>query len=143
VELIIQQLSDGEDSLDSLARWLRRDTGLMRVAQVYPATTSTAPDRMGTWVDILNVIMTHVEALSSLALSYAAWRSQNREAASIVFHIDGEQVVDRDGDPALARRIVSLSKFSDIAQDRLEDDTTESKMRDDEGPQNKGYSVHP
>jgi hypothetical protein len=50
MDLVIQQLSDGDTALDSLARWLLNDTEVVQRAQVTARRVGT-PDGMGTWVE--------------------------------------------------------------------------------------------
>src|SRR5262245_53518975 len=108
MDLVIQQLSDGDTALDSLARWLLNDTEVVQRAQVSARRVGN-PEGMGAWVEAVNVILTHAEALSSLALSYVAWRRQNPQAASVVIMSGDKHLVDRQGHMEVIHKIENLA----------------------------------
>jgi LDH2 family malate/lactate/ureidoglycolate dehydrogenase len=116
VEVTIRQLEDGDDALASLERWLQGDVDLARRARVQPMS-GQEPEGMGGVVELVNVVLTHAEALSSFALSYVAWRSQNRRSASVVISIDDRRTVDREGGEESVQRILRLVAQQDDQRD--------------------------
>lgn len=79
--------SDGDtDALLSLFRWLKRDQGLRRSAEVSLVPQGDAAD-MGA-ADVINMVFTQGISLLNLAVVYASWRGSRTHAPSIIVRTD-------------------------------------------------------
>lgn len=72
-------VSDGVAG-NALYSWLRADSALLRTADV--ATGSLAPGSMGA-LEVVEVVVSQLTALGSLAVSVAAWLDSRREPPAV------------------------------------------------------------
>ncbi|MFG2289715.1 hypothetical protein ACGFOU_27040 [Streptomyces sp. NPDC048595] len=110
VEIIV----DGDDeegssstaSVTSLYRWLARDPDVAQQAEITLDPGPVGAGEMGGAFEVINAVLTHGIALSSLAVACATWRSSRPTAPAVRIEIDGVTVTVEDGSPEAVRRIV-------------------------------------
>jgi hypothetical protein len=88
--LRVQILTDGPGELNALYGWLRADAALAREAEVRPAPPPVGS--MGA-LDVVDVVLTHATAMSSLAVAVLAWRQSRPRCPSItIVRADGHRL---------------------------------------------------
>lgn len=106
--------SDGDtDALLSLFRWLKRDQGLRRSAEVSLVPQRGAAD-MGA-ADVISMVFTQGISLLNLAVAYASWRESRTRAPSITVRTDNA-FVTLTGDSQEISEKTLLSLLNGIQQ---------------------------
>jgi hypothetical protein len=110
VRVSIRAEDAGENA--ALYGWLRRDRDLARSAEV---TGRGLPDSQTlSALDLIDVTLTHLTGLTSLALAVVAWRQSRPRPAVITVTRPGGQTLTIDGDsPATAELIRSFLAGAD------------------------------
>jgi hypothetical protein len=90
----VRILADDPVELNALFGWLRADPALAREAGVRSAPPGAGS--MGA-LDVVDVVLTHVTAVSSLAVSVLTWRrSRPRPAPVTIVRADGSRLTVDD-----------------------------------------------
>ncbi|MER7586350.1 hypothetical protein ABTW72_02250 [Micromonospora sp. NPDC127501] len=111
--LRVRILTDGPGELNALYGWLRADAALARTADVRAAPPP--PGGMGT-LDVVDVVLTHVTAMSSLAVTVLAWRQSRPRPPSItVVRADGHRLTVDHTSQLTAEMISAFLAASDTA----------------------------
>jgi hypothetical protein len=110
VEIIVdggdEEADSSTASLTSLYRWLAQDPDVARQAEISLDPGPVGAGEMGGAFEVINAVLTHGVALSSLAVACATWRSSRPTAPAVRIEIDGVAVTVEDGSPEAVRRIV-------------------------------------
>ncbi|WP_407288737.1 effector-associated constant component EACC1 [Streptomyces sp. BP-8] len=110
VEIIVdghdEEGSSSTASLTSLYRWLAQDPEVAQQAEISLDSGPVGAGDMGGAFEVINAVLTHGIALSSLAVACATWRSSRPTAPAVRIEIDGVTVTVEDGSPEAVRRIV-------------------------------------
>ncbi|MEV0176347.1 hypothetical protein AB0I00_35200 [Streptomyces sp. NPDC050803] len=96
-----------EAELRSLYLWLRDDSYVRRNAHVEVRSEPTAPDRMGTALDCVQLVLDSGFQLGNLALAWAAWRATRPAPPEITFERDGVRITLSGQDPETAARLLA------------------------------------
>jgi hypothetical protein len=110
IDVSIPDAADAEP-VQSLYGVLEADSDLAGTA----TRTSSAPGHMGA-LDIINVTLTHLVAISNLAMVYAAWRRSRPEVPAVVFQVGEVTVTAHDASPE------TLDRLCDTLRDALRPD---------------------
>jgi hypothetical protein len=113
----IETAGDGEAA--ALYGWLRRDRDLARCADVVGGGRAD-PTSMSA-LEVIDVVLTHVTGIATLALSvFAWWQSRPRSAPVTIIRPDGRRLTV-GGDPAVtAEVIVAFLTDSDSGSDPVQ-----------------------
>ena len=91
MKIDIEMLEAGDNlALNSLFRWLARDSDLRRCVQL-SLGSAAFEDTMGSF-DIINAVLAQTVSIASLAVSIASWRDSRAEHPSIRVSVDGQSV---------------------------------------------------
>jgi hypothetical protein len=101
----------GDDAMSALAGWLNRDRDVTRTATVVPASSGVSGS-MGA-CDVINVTLTHVEAISGILLAYASWRQSRSKVPAITLRSETVQVTINDASPATIDKVLTLFAAAD------------------------------
>ena len=120
VRILIRIPGDEDGWLQSLYQWLDQDHRLSGADLKLQA--ASVPDAQGGAFDVINAMLNDGISVSSLAISFATWRSARSGAPTVSFERDGHEVKLLATDPSdeTVRRIVELA--GDLEAD--EDDST-------------------
>ncbi|GAA1035940.1 hypothetical protein GCM10009557_45280 [Virgisporangium ochraceum] len=94
--------TDDAEPVQSFFGWITADTELAGSIDV--TRSSSAPGHMGA-LDIINVTLTHLVAISNLAMVYAAWRRSRPEVPTVVFRVGAVTVTASDASPETLDRL--------------------------------------
>lgn len=109
--------AEGE-ALRSLYRHLYRDESLERTTKVELMDAPHEEGAMGGVWDTVNIVLTHATALSSLAVSVAAWRQSRPATPPLNAQSSGTTVTVQTDDPEAVRRLLeALSSTSHTGSD--------------------------
>ncbi|MER7789105.1 hypothetical protein [Streptomyces sp. NPDC097640] len=106
---------DEGEALRSLYRHLYRDDSLERTSTVELREAPPLPleGAMGGVWDTVNIVLTHATALSSLAVSVAAWRQSRPSTPPLNAQSNGTTVTVRTDDPEAVRRLLEALNTAD------------------------------
>ncbi|WP_162906993.1 effector-associated constant component EACC1 [Allorhizocola rhizosphaerae] len=94
-----------ELALQDLYRWLRADADVMRAGDVTARARHTG-GTMGA-LEVVDIVLTHAIALSSVLVAYASWRTARPKAPTITFKNDkGITVTATDASPETIETII-------------------------------------
>ncbi|MER6143004.1 hypothetical protein ABT174_23690 [Streptomyces sparsogenes] len=114
----IDEGDDEGEALRSLYRWLHRDSSLERTTKVELQEAPQEEGAMGGAWETVNILLTHATALSSLAVSVAAWRQNRPSSPPLNAQSNGTTVTVRTDDPEAVRRLLeALSSANDSNSD--------------------------
>ena len=102
----IDEGDDEGEALRSLYRRLYRDESLERTTKVELLEAPQEEGAMGGAWETVNIVLTHATALSSLAVSVAAWRQSRRSSPPLSAESNGTTVTVRTDDPEAVRRLL-------------------------------------
>lgn len=102
----IDQRDDEGEALRSLYRHLYRDESLERTSTVELREAPPLESAMGGVWDTVNIVLTHATALSSLAVSVAAWRQNRPSTPPLNAQSNGTTVTVQTDDPDAVRRLL-------------------------------------
>lgn len=112
VRLVIRPAgADDGRALDSLFRWLSRDTELARHAHLSSAAACRGPGEMGGALDVVNAVFADAGAaagIGSLLVAYRAWRSTRTQAPAFTIERDGVTVTISQGSEEEVGRVLQL-----------------------------------
>ncbi|MFI1334656.1 hypothetical protein ACH4U7_32030 [Streptomyces sp. NPDC020845] len=98
---------DGEgEALRSLYRHLFRDESLEQTSTVELREAPPLEGAMGGVWDTVNIVLTHATALSSLAVSVAAWLQNRPSTPPLNAQSNGTTVTVQTDDPEAVRRLL-------------------------------------
>ncbi|MET8281748.1 hypothetical protein [Micromonospora sp. NPDC005174] len=115
VALRVRILADGPAELNALYGWLRIDPALARKADV-----RSAPPPAGSMgaLDVVDVVLTHATAVSSLAVSVLAWwQSRPRSSSVTIVRSDGHRLTVDDASQVTAEMIAQFLAADHTASD--------------------------
>ncbi|MEU1666942.1 hypothetical protein ABZ547_25730 [Streptomyces sparsogenes] len=119
----IDEGDDEGEALRSLYRHLYRDGDLERTTKVELQEAPPEEGAMGGAWETVNILLTHATALSSLAVSVAAWRQSRRSSPPLSAESNGTTVTVRTDDPEAVRRLLEALNSS---HDSNSDDSGDS-----------------
>lgn len=113
--LRVRILTDGPGDFNALYGWLRADAALAREADVRSAPPP--PGSMGA-LDVVDVVLTHVTAMSSLAVAVLAWRQSRPGSPSItIVRADGHRLTVDHTSRLTAEMVSEFLAASDLGRD--------------------------
>jgi ABC-type uncharacterized transport system YnjBCD permease subunit len=92
--------ADDAEPVQSFYGWITDDAEL----SIDVERSSSSPGYMGA-LDIINVTLTHLVAISNLAMVYAAWRRSRPEVPAVVFQVGAITVTASDASPETLDRL--------------------------------------
>ncbi|MEU5024366.1 effector-associated constant component EACC1 [Streptomyces milbemycinicus] len=116
--------AEGE-ALRSLYRRLYRDPSLERTTKVELQEAPQEEGAMGGAWETVNILLTHATALSSLAVSVAAWRQSRPSSPPLNAQSNGTTVTVRTDDPEAVRRLLEALSSADNSNSDDSGDSSE------------------
>ncbi|MEV8318396.1 hypothetical protein AB0Q95_29975 [Streptomyces sp. NPDC059900] len=102
--LRVDEVVGGES--EALFRWLHQEEELRGQARV-TARAADIPGAMGGTLDVVDVVLSNVIALTSLLATLLAWRSSRPSPAPAVqLEVNGVSVVVNTDDPEIVRSLI-------------------------------------
>lgn len=101
----------GSEWLESLFAWIDADERLSVESRVELQALSRAGTQGGVF-DVINAMIGDGVGLAGLAISFATWRRQNREAPSFTIERDGVRIAVSDASKETIERIIALGEIS-------------------------------
>jgi hypothetical protein len=108
--------SQQPDEFASLYVWLRSDRDLARRARV-AVEASQDPAAMGA-LEVMDVVLTHIAGLTTLAIAVTAWRQSRRRPGPVTITRPDGQTLTIDGPPEVTSDLIIrfLSERGEPAQ---------------------------
>jgi len=90
------------EPVQSFYGWIQDDPDLSDLVDA--GRSSSKPGYMGA-LDVINMSLTHLVAISNLAMVYAAWRRSRPEVPAVVFTVGEVTITAHDASPETLDRL--------------------------------------